>query len=98
RDTVQRLFHEAMPDDRRQAAAGQLLGWRAIVIAEPDAGDELRRVTDEPGIPEILAGAGLAGRRPAGDRRLAPGAHLQRLLQHGVHHADMLVADDLPRT
>ena len=63
-----------LPGRRRQGAAGQFLRRLAVVIAEPDAGDERRGVADEPGVAEILAGAGLAGGRPAGDRRLAAGA------------------------
>ncbi len=66
--------HEAGPDFHRQAAAGRLLGRRVVVIAEPDAGDEVGGVADEPGVAEILAGAGLAGGGPAGNLGLARGA------------------------
>eukprot|EP01051_Picozoa_sp_SAG22_P030910 SAG22_NODE_12240_length_451_cov_0.267045_2_plen_78_part_01 len=61
-----RRAHEAGPDLYRQATAGRLLGRRIVVIAEPDAGDQACRVADEPGVAEILAGAGLAGGDPAG--------------------------------
>ena len=66
--------HEAGPDFHRQAAAGRLLGRRVVVIAEPDAGDEVRGVADEPGVAVILAGAGLAGGGPARNFGLARGA------------------------
>ena len=90
-----RRLHEARPDLHRQAAAGGLPGRRIVVIAEPDAGDEIGGVADEPGVAIILAGSGLAGRRPAGDLRLPCGARDQRLAHHGVHHRDMARLDDL---
>src|SRR5580704_2060088 len=66
--------HEAAPDFDRQAAADRPLGRRIVVIAEPDAGDETSGVADEPGVAEILAGAGLARGLPAGKigRRARP--------------------------
>ena len=67
-------FMKRAPDFDRQAAAGRLLGRRGIVVAEPDAGDEMAGVADEPGVAEILAGAGLAGGRPARELRLLRGA------------------------
>ena len=79
RHALMRAAHEAAPDFHRQAAAGDVLGRRAVVIAEPDAGDEVRGVADEPGVAEILRRAGLAGRRPARQRRLVRGADGQRL-------------------
>src|SRR6202044_1283421 len=72
--------HEPAPDFHRQAAADRLLGRRIVVVAEPDAGDEARGVADEPGVPVILTGAGLAGSLPAGQVRRARGAGEQRLL------------------
>ena len=57
------------PDFHRHAAAGGLLRRRIVVVAEPDAGDEMAGVADEPGVAEILRRAGLAGGRPAGQRR-----------------------------
>ena len=64
-----RRLHEAGPDFDRQAAAGRLFGRRVVVIAEPDAGDEIGGVADEPGVAEILAGAGLAGGRSSPESR-----------------------------
>ena len=65
RQALVRGLHEAAPDLDRHAAAGQLLGRRIVVIAEPHAGDQMAGVADEPGVAEILAGAGLAGGREA---------------------------------
>ena len=65
-----RLAHEAAPDFDRQIAARGVLGRRIVVVAEPDAGDEMAGVADEPGVAEILAGAGLARRLPARQLRL----------------------------
>src|SRR6476619_2009268 len=86
--------HEAGPDFNRQAAAGRLPGRRGIVVAEPDAGDEVAGIADEPGIAEILAGAGLAGGRPARELRLLCGPDLQGLAHHGVHHRTIARVDD----
>src|SRR5215472_4703661 len=41
-------LHEPRPDVDRQAAARRLLGWRGIVVAEPDTGDEVAGIADEP--------------------------------------------------
>src|SRR5438045_1113003 len=90
-----RRAHEAGPHFHRQAAAGRLLGRRIVVIAEPDAGDEARGIADEPGIAEILAGAGLAGSLPARNLRLPRRARDQRLLHHRVHHRDIARLDRL---
>ena len=70
-----------MPDAGRRAAAGDLLHRRVVVLADPDGGDEAAGVADEPGVPVVAGGAGLAGqvvaRRPGPAcrcRRPAPGA------------------------
>ena len=57
-----------------QRAAGHLVHRLVVVIADPDAGDQLGGEADEPGIAEILAGAGLAGDGPIDDCRLAGAA------------------------
>src|SRR5208337_3576030 len=75
-----RLLHEPAPDLDRQVAPRNLLGRAVVVIAEPDGGDQIARVADEPGLAPILAGAGLAGRLPAGQFGLAGGAGKERLL------------------
>jgi hypothetical protein len=64
---------------RCQAIAGRVetggfFGRLVVVVAEPRAGDQRRGVADEPGVAEILRGAGLARRRPAGELGLAAGA------------------------
>src|SRR5580704_12986868 len=87
RDALMSGPHEPAPDFHRQAAADCLLGRRIIVVAEPDAGDEAGGVADEPGVAEILAGAGLAGGEPARQVSAARGAAGERLVHHGVHHA-----------
>src|SRR5580704_6962457 len=87
RDALMSGPHEPAPDFHRQAAANCLLGRRIVVVAEPDTGDEARGVADEPGVAEILAGAGLAGSEPARQVSAARGAAGERLVHHGVHHA-----------
>src|ERR1700722_7856727 len=86
--------HEPAPDFHRQTAADRLFGRRIVVVAEPDAGDEARGVADEPGVAEILAGAGLAGGEPAGQVGAGRGAAAQGLAHHRVHHADSARIDD----
>ena len=95
RYALMRRAHEAGPDLDRQSAAHSPLGRRTVVIAEPDAGDEIGGVADEPGVAEILAGSGLARRDPARQFRLARGAAAQRFLHHGVHHRDIVRVDHL---
>src|SRR5690242_3001803 len=58
-------FHELAPYFDRKPPAGDSFGWRVVVVAEPDARHQLVREAYEPCITEILAGAGLAGDRPA---------------------------------
>src|SRR5215471_9611015 len=58
--------HELAPDLDGQSPARDPLGRRVVVVAEPNAGHELAREADEPGVTEILAGASLAGDRPTG--------------------------------
>ena len=83
-------LHQPAPDFDRQAAAGRLLGGRGVVVAEPDTGDEVSGVADEPGVTEILARASLAGGRPA--RPIAPSEAVpivKSLAHHRVHHGDV---------
>src|SRR6185295_8183954 len=87
--------HDLIPDVDRQAAAGELPGRGAVVGAEPDAGDEMSGVADEPGVAEILARAGLAGGWPARNLCALRGADTQRLAHHRIHHRDVLRLDDL---
>jgi hypothetical protein len=87
-------FHESAPDVDRQAAAGRFSRGRGIIVAEPHSGDQVRRVADEPGIAKLLAGAGLAGRRPGGKVGAARGAGNERLVHHGVHHRRVAGIDD----
>jgi len=62
----QGLAHEALPDRGGDRTAGKAFTPRLWgVMPDPDAGDQLRCVADEPGIPVGIGGAGLAGRRPA---------------------------------
>ena len=78
------LDHEVAPQPRRQAAAGDALHRRCVIVAQPHAGDEIGAVADEPGIPEPFAGAGLAGGGTA-DLRRPSGAVLDHRLEHPVH-------------
>src|SRR6185437_1477760 len=79
------LLHEVLPNLGRQRAAGDALHRAVIVIADPDADDEEVVETDEPGIPVVLCGAGLAGGK-AVERRRSTGA----MLDHAPQEADEL--------
>ena len=48
------------PSLRRQRSAGNLVGRRIVVIAEPDPGDEIGGLADKPGVAMVLRRAGLA--------------------------------------
>ena len=94
RHALMRRLHKPAPDFDRQIAARHLLGRRAVVVAEPHAGNQIARVADEPGVAPFLTGAGLAGGLPARQLRLAGGAGHERLLHHCVHHRQVLRVDD----
>ena len=94
RHALMRGAHHAAPDFHRQAAAGHMFGRRSVIVAEPYAGHKVRGVADEPGVAEILAGAGLSGGGPAGQARALRGADGERLGHHRVHHRDVTRFDD----
>src|SRR5699024_6560241 len=52
--------HDAVPEPRRQATAGHPLHAGPVVIAHPDANDELCGEADEPGVAGVLRGSRLA--------------------------------------
>src|SRR5690606_1415028 len=79
------LLDDAAEDLGRQGAARHLAHRLVVVVADPDAHDQLGREADEPGVAEGLAGAGLARHRAARIGALA-GAPADDRLQH-VHHA-----------
>ena len=56
--------HESAPDGRADRPAGETFphGF-GFVVTGPDAGDQLGRVADEPGVPVIIGGPGLSGGR-----------------------------------
>src|SRR6185503_10763071 len=86
--------HEPAPDLDRQAAPRHVFCRRAIIIAEPDAGHEMRGIADEPGIAEILRRSGFPCRGPAWQCRLVRGADCERLGHHLVHHRHVTCLDD----
>ena len=71
-----------------------MFGRRIVIIAEPHAGNEVTRITNKPGVAEVLARAGLAGGLPARQFRLARRAGEQGLLHHRIHHRHILRLDD----
>src|SRR4051794_28275173 len=75
-----RAGHEFFPDKRGERTAGYFVHRRAVVIADPDAGDEILCEADEPGIAVFFACAGFA-RGEAIERRLAARALLDDALK-----------------
>jgi hypothetical protein len=93
---MERGLHEPAPDLNGKVAAGHFLRRAAVVVPEPDAGNEVARVANEPGIAEILAGPRLSCRLEARDLGLAGRAGQQRLAHHPVHHGDGAGVDHAP--
>ncbi len=87
-----RNSHHLVPDFRWQAAARRAVHRLTVVIADPNAGRQLTRVADEPGIAEILSGARLAGSGPIGKCCSPPRAidddRIQHLVQGPDHSSD----------
>ena len=86
------LGHELAPDLDRHIAARKCRAL-IVVIAEPDTRHHARGVADEQRIARLLAGAGLAGHRPAIKRCPLAGANFDRGVQHVVHFSDDIGLD-----
>ena len=70
-----RRLHELDPDRQRGARAGLAPAEEAaLVVADPHAGDDVRREAHEPGVGLLVRRAGLAGERPAELARARAGA------------------------
>ena len=80
--------HEIPPHPGRKPAAGDLFHPGTVVVAHPDAGQQVSGEAHEPGVAEVLAGAGLAGLGPA-DLGGPPGAAGNDAGKHGVHGLDV---------
>src|SRR5512134_39352 len=89
--------HEGVPGLGRQQAAGDVVHRAEVVVAHPDAGDELAGVADEPGVAIARARAGLAGDVREIERRALAGAVGDDELQHLVHLLGDARGDDLRR-
>ena len=88
-----RVGHEVLKMRAGQSAAGGLLHRMAVVVADPHAADQIGGEADEPGIAEVLRGAGLAGARagrPARAARAGSGGH--GLAQHRRHLGGFVLA------
>ena len=68
-------LHEGRPDRQRRLRAAQP-EHLVVVEPDPDDGQQLRREADEPGVAQVVGGAGLAGgvEREAGGARRGAGA------------------------
>src|SRR5262249_59818387 len=83
------IGHDVVPGHRRQRAAGHAVGHLVIVIAEPDAADEIARIAHEPRITVSVGRARLAG----GRNSIQPCAFAGAVFDHTVHHLDHVRGD-----
>ena len=89
---------EIHPDRQGRRAAGLPLPERdGLVVADPDAGAQVRREADEPGVRIFVGRPRLAGQRPAEDRSRPgrPAFPLDDAAHEVGHHVGGLRRDDL---
>src|SRR5207244_8210145 len=81
---LQHLFHVPEPDRQRYDAAG-LVPAQRLGLVEADPGDRYQRrlVTGEPGVHELVGGAGFPRQI---DAREARGARSRAVAHHVLHH------------
>src|SRR6185436_19965061 len=96
-DALVSIVHGGAPDHRRQRAAGHAIGRAVVVVADPNAGDEIAGVADKPSVAIIVGGAGLAGDPHAVDHRAPAGAFLGGLVHHKDHVHGNLFRQHLAR-
>ena len=91
-----RHLHEVAEDGRGDAAARLALA-HGLGRVEPDkdAGHEIGRETDEPGVLFVICGAGLAGERLANGLDAPPGAPLDHAFKHRCDLIGGVGIDDL---
>ena len=81
------LAHVGRPDRHRDARAGLVPAEAPRpVVADPDAGHDVRREPDEPCVRVVVAGARLGGDGPAEHVRALAGAALDDALEHVRDH------------
>jgi len=84
RDVLQHLFHVPEPDRQRHDAAGLVPAQRlGLVEADPGYRYQRRLVTGEPGVHELVGGAGFSRQI---DAREARGARSRAVTHHVLHH------------
>ena len=91
-----RALDEVVEDARREVAAADAVHGRIVVVADPDADDEVRRHADEPGIAIVLGRSGLAAHRQAGDPRALAGAAITTAWRESSIIARLSVGIALP--
>ena len=90
-----RDFHNLPPNLGGQASAHGAIHRPAVIVADPDAAGEMARITNEPGVAEILCCASLAGSWMIGNAGALAGSRDEREVEHVVHGADVERVDDL---
>ena len=81
-------FHIVVECHGGEAAAGHAIGCGVVIIAHPDAGNDLWGIADKPSIPEILAGAGFGGDIAVFEFAFAAGARFQHLHEPDIDFGD----------
>ena len=74
--------HGFSPNIGRDTAAGHAFERSVVIIAHPDANDEIRGKANKPGIPCRLGGSGFTGNFNAVNLSALPGARLDHLMHH----------------
>src|SRR5687768_9172565 len=80
-----RIAHDRLPGHGRQRAAGHAISRAVVVVADPNATDNVAAVADEPGVAVGVGGPGLAGDPNTRNEGAAGGAFLGDLVHHHVH-------------
>src|SRR4029450_10945659 len=84
-----RITHDVVPGHRGQRAAGHAIHDLIVLIAEPDAADEIARITHEPGVAVSIGRAGFSCGRDA----VESGPAARAILDNVIHHLDHVGGD-----
>src|SRR5208337_4371430 len=90
RETLMGEGHDFAPSHRWQHATGQVLHWRVLVVAEPDAADQVSGEGVEPGIGRVVGRPGLARDDETRNLGGAAGALGHDMSHDIVHFGDLV--------
>src|SRR4051794_35218343 len=87
--------HDLVPSHRRERAARHPVGGTVVIVAEPDAADEVARVAHKPSIAVSVCGAGFARCPDPVEDRAFTGPILHNFVHHENHVSGDLGSDHL---